>query len=133
MNIRTKATNITLSPAINEYLDKHIRKIVKLIGSNPAIQCDIELGRTSDHHQKGDIFRAEISIHGAGIDAYASAMAEDLYRAIDEVRSEILHELKNRKDKRQSLVRRSGAQIKSIVKGLIPWGEDGWYKRHSKQ
>ncbi|MFA6432454.1 MAG: ribosome-associated translation inhibitor RaiA [Candidatus Paceibacterota bacterium] len=133
MNIRTKATNITLTPAITEYLDKHIRKIVKLVGSNPAIQCDVELARTSDHHQKGEIFRAEIHILGAGIDAYASSEAEDLYRAIDGVRSEILHELNNRKDKRQSAVRRGGARVKAIVKGLMPWGEDGWYKRRSKQ
>lgn len=132
MNIRTKATNITLSPAINEYLDKHTRKVAKLVGGNPAIQCDIELGRASDHHNKGDIFRAEIHIVGAGLDAYASAEREDLYSAIDTVRDEILHELKNRKDKRQSVMRRSGARVKAIVKGLMPWGEDGWYKRRPR-
>ena len=133
MNIRTKATNITLTPAISEYLDKHIRKVVKIVGSNPAIQCDIELGRLSEHHQKGEVFRAEIHILGAGIDAYASAEAEDLYKAIDEVRAEILHELKNRKDKKQSMIRRSGANMKAVLKGLMPWGEEGWYKRGPKQ
>jgi len=133
MNIRTKATNITLSPTINEYVDKHLRKLSKLVGSNPAIQCSVELSRTTDHHQKGDVFRAEFHVVGAGLDAYASSEGEDLYRAIDEVGAEILHELKNRKDKRMSLVRRGGAQIKAIVKGIMPWGEDGWYKRRFKR
>jgi len=129
MNIRIKATNVSLSPAISAYVDKRLGKLSKLIGGDPSIMCDVELGKTSEHHQKGDIFRAEIHIVGAGLDSYASAEAEDLYAAIDDVRDEIMRDLRAKKGKRLSYVRRSGARVKDMVKGLLPWGEDGWYTK----
>ena len=91
--------------------------------------CDVELAKTNEHHQKGDIFRAEIHIVGPGLDAYASAEHEDLYAAIDEVRDEIVRDLRTKKGKRISYIRRSGARVKDMVKGMMPWGEDGWYKK----
>ena len=129
MNIRVKGTNITLTPAISAYVDKRVSKLDKLVGGDPSIMCDIELGKTSAHHQKGDIFRAEIHIVGAGLDAYAAAEHEDLYAAIDEVRDDIVRDLRAKKGKRLSYIRRGGAQVKAMVKGLLPWGEDGWYHR----
>ncbi len=129
MNIRVKTTNVSLSPAISAYVDKRLAKTTKLVGGDPSIMCDIELGKISAHHQKGDIFRAEIHIVGPGLDAYASSEHEDLYAAIDEVRDEIMRDLRAKKGKRLSYIRRSGARVKDMVKGLMPWGEEGWYKR----
>ena len=129
MNTRVKGTNITLTPAISAYVDKRIAKLGKLVGGDPSIMCDVELGKTSAHHQKGDIFRAEIHVVGAGLDAYASAEHEDLYAAIDEVRDDIVRDLRAKKGKRLSYIRRSGARVKDMVKGLLPWGEEGWYHR----
>jgi putative sigma-54 modulation protein len=121
MKTNTKATNMSLSPAISEYVDKRLSKIAKLLGSDPTLICDIELGKTTGHHQKGDIFRAEMHIVGAGKDVYASSEKDDLYSAIDEVRDEILRELKAAKGKKISLIRRSGAAVKNMVKGFWPW------------
>ena len=67
--------------------------------------------------------------YGPGLDAYASAEHEDLYSAIDEVRDDIVRDLRSKKGKRLSYIRRSGARVKDMVKGLLPWGEEGWYKR----
>lgn len=123
MNINLKATNISLSPAISEYVDKRLKKVSKIVGPDPSVQCDIELARTTDHHQKGEIFRAEIHIVGASKDIYASSEKEDLYAAIDDVRDEVLRELKTKKEKQISLIRRGGARMKAMIKGLWPWGK----------
>lgn len=121
MNIKIKATGTTLTPAISEYADKRLSKLSKMLGGDPSFICDLELAKTSAHHQKGDIFRAEIHIVGKGKDLYASAEDSDLYAAIDAMRDEILRELKASKGKQLSFVRRGGAQVKAMMKGMWPW------------
>lgn len=122
MTTNIKTTNISLTPAISEYTAKRLEKIEKLLSADPTVQCDVELGRATNHHQKGEVFRAEIHIVGVGTNAYASCEKEDLFSAIDFVRDEIVRELSSGKGKKISLVRRSGARVKSMIKGLWPWG-----------
>lgn len=121
MNTNIKATNITLTPAISDYVDKHMAKVAKLVAGDSTVQCDIELARITGH-QKGDIFKAEIHIVAAGKNVYASSEKEDLYTAVDDARNEIVRELNSHKQKKISLVRRSGIRVKAMMKGLWPWG-----------
>lgn len=121
MNINIKTTNFTLTPSISDYVNKRMKKISKLLEKDPTSQCDLELAKTTEHHQKGDLYKAEIHIVGAGKNIYASNEKGDIYSAIDLVRDDILRELKINKEKYISLVRRSGARIKNMVKGLWPW------------
>jgi len=123
MKLNIKTTNVTLTPQISEYVSKRLEKIETILGDDPSIQCDLELARTTEHHQKGDIFRAEIHIVGAGRNCYSSSEKSDLLMAVDDVRDEVLRELKAGKGKRISLVRRSGARVKSMMRGLWPWGK----------
>ncbi len=123
MNTNIKCTDITLTPAISEYTTKRLEKIETLLINDPSAKCDIELARTTEHHNKGEIFRAEIHIVGAGKNIYASAEKDDLYTAIDAVRDEVFQELTSDKSKRISLVRRGGARVKGMLKGLWPWGK----------
>lgn len=118
MNINIKTTTISLTPAISDYVDKKLVPVKQFLEGDTTVQCDIELAKTSNHHRQGDIFKAEVHIVGKGIDIYASVEKEDLYAAIDEVKDEVLGQLKSQKDKRKSMVRRGGAQVKEIIKGL---------------
>ncbi len=118
MNTNIKATNITLTPAIQEYVDKRLEKIKNILANDPSAQCDVELARVTNHHKKGDIFKAELHIVGREKNFYASIENEDLYSAIDLARDEIFREVTSGKERRASLIRRGGAKIKSIVKGL---------------
>lgn len=123
MNINIKTTTITLTPAISDYTNKRLAKIASLLDGDSTAQCDVELAKTTTHHHKGNIFKAEMHIVGAGKNYFASSEQPDLYAAIDIVQGEILQELKAGKAKRISLVRRSGARVKNMVKGLWPWGK----------
>lgn len=129
MNIRIKATSVTLSDQLSEYVNRAMDKVSSTLEGDPTAQCDVELGRTTEHHQKGPIYKAEIHVVGEGVDAYATAEHEDLNAAITEVRDEILRKIRGTKGKRISFIRRSGARAKAIMKGILPWGEDGWYRR----
>ena len=123
MNIKIKTTGISLTPAISEYADKRLIKISKIIGGDPSYICDLELAKTTNHHKNGDIFRAEMHIVGKGKDLYASAEDADLYAAIDAMRDEIIRELHASKGKSLSFVRKGGAQVKAMMKGMWPFGK----------
>lgn len=118
MNINIKTTALSLTPAISEYVEKRLDSVEKFFQDDSTAQFDIELAKTTSHHKKGDIFRAEVHIIAKGINTYASAEKEDLYSAIDAVRDEILREVKSSNERQRSLVRRGGAKIKNIIKGL---------------
>jgi len=121
MNTNIKTTNITLTQAISEFTNVRMAKIEKLLSDDQSAQCDIELAKTTDHHNKGDIFRAEIHIVGKSKNIYASSEKVDLYTAIDDVVDQIAREVKSKKQKRMAFVRRGGAKMKSMMKGLWPW------------
>ncbi|MFA6554264.1 MAG: ribosome-associated translation inhibitor RaiA [Candidatus Paceibacterota bacterium] len=123
MKINIKVTNITLTPAISEYADKRLQKFNSLLGNDPTALCDVELAKTTEHHQKGEIFKAEIHIVAVGKNAYVSSERSDLYTAIDMAQEEMMNELRVVKSKKVSLLRRSGAKMKGFVKGLWPWGD----------
>ena len=118
MNITIKNTGIDLSSSVTDHVYKRLEKISKLMRNDSAALCHVELARSTGHHAKGDVFRAEIHITGSRKDCYASSEKEDLYSAIDDVRNEILRELKANREKQISFVRRGGARVKLMMKGL---------------
>ncbi|MEK7095187.1 MAG: ribosome-associated translation inhibitor RaiA [Patescibacteria group bacterium] len=120
MNTKIKATNITVTVDISNYVNKRLEAVVKLFKHDPTTQMDIELARTTEHHKNGEIFKAEVHITAKGEDLYASAEESDIYKAIDAVRDDILREARSSKSKKTSLVRRSGIMVKNLMKGLWP-------------
>ena len=120
MKINLKGTNLELSAAISEYLDKRLLGVEKFLPEGDGFVADVELGKTTNHHQAGDIFRAEINIHIGGKSFRAVSEQIDLYSAIDDMKAEITRELGSYKEKRLSLIRRGGQKLKNLLRGL-PW------------
>lgn len=118
MKINIKTTTISLTPAISDYVEKNLSSIKKLLENDTTAQCDLELAKTTNHHKHGDIFKAEIHIVAKDTNIFSSVEKEDLYAAIDEARNEIIQTLKSSKEKKRSLFRRGGAQVKNIIKGI---------------
>ena len=117
MKYKIKATGINLSGDINDYLDKRLQSIEKLIDiNNPTLLVEVELGRTTRHHQSGDFFRAEINLSIDGRSFRAVSEKESLDSAIDEIRDEMANVLRSYKGKQQSLFKRSGARIKEVLR-----------------
>ncbi len=119
MNTRIKTTNLTLTPDIQDYLDKKMESLDKLLDPNDtSVSCQVELARTSNHHKSGDVYRTEINLRKGGKEFRAVSEQETLLASMDEAKDEILSELKGYKSKQMTLVRRGGAAIKNIVKGI---------------
>lgn len=85
MNINVKATKIDLSPAIEEAINEKIGGLEKYFDN--IINCDVEVGKTTDHHNKGDIFKAEINLEVPNKILRAEVVTDDLYKSINEARN----------------------------------------------
>ena len=118
MKTNIKGTGIELTPAISSYAEKRLSKITKFLSDDPLVS--IKLGKMTQHHKHGEVFRAEIRISGSGQNYYASKEATDLYAAIDEVQGEVMQEITKDKGKRESLMRRGGRAFKDTLRGF-PW------------
>lgn len=108
-----------MTEAVRDYIHKRLEGLEKLLPSgqsNGEHLVNVEVGKTSNHHKSGDIFRAEVSMMFEGHSLYAVSELQDLYSAIDDVRDEIIAEVKKVKDKRQSAIRRGGKQTKEFIK-----------------
>lgn len=104
MTVTIKATNIELTPAIRKYATDKIAVLAKFLPS--LLSAKIDIGRTTKHHAKGLVWRAEVNMHGPQRLLRAEAVADDLYAAIDQVQSELKNELKRFKEKKANVIRK---------------------------
>lgn len=119
MNTNIKATNVELTPAIHDYLNKKIAAFDKLINKNDeSAALNVVLAKITRHHQKGDIFKAEMNLRISGKVLQASSEEQDIFAAIDLAKDEMMRELKSHKDKRIGILKRGGAKVKQIIKGI---------------
>ncbi len=116
MRINIKATGMELTPAISDYAAKKVSSLEKYIKKDAVAQ--VEVGRSTQHHKKGEVFRAEVRITGAGLDLYAASEEADLYASIDMVKDELKETLLQLKGKRETLTRRGAQAIKNMMKGF---------------
>ncbi|MEK7115615.1 MAG: ribosome-associated translation inhibitor RaiA [Patescibacteria group bacterium] len=119
MQIKIKATNLALTPSISDYAKKRVEMLEKFIaeGSENAL-IKVEVGKTTQHHKRGEIFRAEINASIPPGEFRAVSEKEDLYAAIDDAKEEIEREIISYKDKKRTLFRRGASAVKDIVKGF---------------
>ena len=76
-----------------------------------AIIADIELARTSKHHQKGLVFRCEVNLTIGKTLLRAEELGESIVEAIDKIRDEIESEVHKLKGKRQARFLRAARDI----------------------
>ena len=109
-----------MTPAIKDYTEKIVSHFDKFVNPDQKElpMCYVEIGKTTNHHKNGELFKAEVTLHIGGKSLRAEAQEEDLYAALDAVSEKMVEEIKTLKDKKISFVRRNGAKLKSFVKGF---------------
>jgi putative sigma-54 modulation protein len=121
MKINIKGTGIELTPAITSYVEKKLSAVDKYLDVSESVVAQVEVGKTTNHHKSGDVFRAEAHLMGGGIDFYTVSEQADLYAAIDLLKDEIVQKLTHLKGRRQTLTRRGGQMIKNMMRGFNPF------------
>jgi ribosomal subunit interface protein len=119
MSTNIKATNIELTDAIKDYVNKNLLGLDRFITDpkeNLIIQ--VEVGKTTRHHKSGDYFRAEFNVDISGKKFYVSAKKDNLYGAIDEAKEALFRKIDYSKNKERTLLRRGAKSIKKMIRGL---------------
>lgn len=118
MKINIKATNMELTSAISDYINKRLDGIKKYFKNQEGTIVYIEVGKTTNHHKQGEVLKAEFNIEISGEKFYALSEKEDLYSAIDDVQKEIIRQVSQNKDRKQTLYKRGASSVKKMLKGL---------------
>ena len=102
IKIIIKGAKIKLTPILKDFVEEKITDLEKLFESNIKrdfeVKAFVEIGKTSEHHRKGDIFFAECQIFLPGKGVRAVAEKEDLKLAICEVKDQLQVQLKKYKE-----------------------------------
>lgn len=129
MKIVIKATKIELTPEIREEIDTKIGELEKFITAGTLTSCYVEVERTTFHHKKGYIFRAEANIELPGTLLRAEAQRETLSQAITELKDELQRELKKYKNRQEAKRRRGGRMLKRLKNySPLAWGQERFFK-----
>ena len=118
MKIKITTTNMELTSAIESYVNEKMQSVEKFAipHENEEPLLEVEIGKSNNHHQSGDVFKAEVNMRVRGKYFRASAEKDDLYASIDEVRNELVRELSSYKDKARTLVRKGAGAIKEMLR-----------------
>lgn len=116
MKISVKANGFSLTPSTEEYLRLKLDHLDRFLPFDESIIADVELAKTTAHHQKGDIFKAEINLRLPHRLLRASAQEWDLRVAIDRARDTIQEEIKKNRTKDLSLFKRGARKLKNLLR-----------------
>lgn len=119
MDIQIKTRHIDLTPDIKSYLNEKLDDVTRLTDpDDTSAWCSVQLAKKDEQHQTGDIYTAKVNLHIAGRRFRATAREGSMEAAIDEVKDQLMKELRRHKDKQHSFVRRGGRAVKEFLQGL---------------
>lgn len=101
MNIHISGIHMDLTDAIKNHVENKLGALEKFFGGVEGVDASVEVGKTTEHHQKGKIFFCEVHLVIPGRETVrAREVEEDLYVAIDRVRHDLQRQLVDLKEKR---------------------------------
>jgi len=116
MKIDLKTKNFEITPSIKTYLQQKLDSLDKFLPKDESIFADVELAKITKHHQKGDIFKAEVNLMILGRLIRVVAEKWDLRVAIDVVKDELQREITMNKEKNLSLYHRGARLLKKLLR-----------------
>lgn len=118
MTTNIKATNMELTPAIDNYVNKKLKSIEKIVTRSEEVNAYVEVGKTTNHHKQGDYFKAEFDMEIDGEKFFTTAERSDLYKAIDEAKDQLADKIVNSKKRKLTLFKRGAISVKKMIKGV---------------
>lgn len=104
MKINIQFSDVESTDALKQYAYDKITGLQKYFDN--IQQADVDVGRTTNHHKKGNVFYCEVNLHVPDDMIRVVKKTTDLYKAIDKVRDHMKVELKEYKDQLNSVDRK---------------------------
>ncbi|MDD4900574.1 MAG: ribosome-associated translation inhibitor RaiA [Patescibacteria group bacterium] len=99
MILNIKATNLELTPRLKDYVQLKMDMLEKFLGNLKIISAHFEVERTTKHHLKGEIYRAEANLVINGDLLRVEKTEKDVFKAVDKVKDHLDLVIKKYKDK----------------------------------
>jgi ribosomal subunit interface protein len=124
MEITIKTKDIELTTELKEFIEKKISPLEKFLKflynknhfqEKPEIKLFLEIGKTTKHHKKGEVFFAEGQLEFPGGILYSTSTAKDIKLAIIETREELERQIKKYKEKYKNKIEKD-RKIKEKIK-----------------
>jgi ribosomal subunit interface protein len=128
MKITIKATNIKLNEALKIYINAKIGELKKFADVLKEKKCCegffkkmkartevwVEIEKTTSHHSKGKIFRAEAQMRLPKKTIRAESTQDDLRVAIVEVKNQLYRAIKQYKERNKAIKVRKARRFKNL-------------------
>ena len=104
MKINITGNNLELTPAIKEYVEMRLGTLNKLLVrfDDSSVRAHVVLARTTNHHNQGDVYQAEINLSIPHRSFVAKSEGSDIRAIFDEAKDKLKHELIKYKEQKIS-------------------------------
>ncbi len=118
MDISWKHTRCEPEPKLIQETAGKLRKLERFLPNHEAALASIELERAVGGQQKGDIWRAEITVRHHGEQYRAESTKAKLDHAVTTVLRDIAGEMRRAGKKRKDEPKEAGAGFKALLRGF---------------
>lgn len=131
MKIVIKTKNLKLDKVLRQYIREKLNSLEKFSKilydkqkyfnsfygkGKPRVEAWVEIGKTTLHHRKGKVFRAECQIRFPGKSIRSTARRKNLRLAISQVKDELQRQLKQYKNKIMAQTKRRQRILKKEIR-----------------
>lgn len=123
MRIVLKQKNISITPALRDYIESKVvtpvKKILRRLSQGELPILEIEIARSTMHHRKGLVYYAEANLSLGKRLIRVEAENTDMHAAIDALKDELEERLSRFHDKRTTLDRRGARRVKDALRSGV--------------
>lgn len=130
MKITIRQKDLEITPSLQDYIErKVVQPVGKFLKRNVATDLparmkfrsdgpvlDIEVGRTTKHHHKGNVFHASATLTIGRRVIRADAIDADIHAACDLLENELKREIDTFKSKTSAVQKRAARAVKQQVR-----------------
>lgn len=116
MNINIQSHDLEITEAIENYASLKLSAVEKYISKSSNANLDVEIGKTSKHHKKGDNYEVKSHLRYDSRNTYVDVIDSDVYAAIDQAKDKLLEDVAENKDKHTNVLRKVARKIKGVFK-----------------
>ena len=118
-NFTIYCKDFDLTDSIKQYSEDKMNSLHKYLNQDEdLVKFNFRLGKTSNSHNNGKIYYAEVSIHTPEKNYGGKIEAESIYVAIDLLKDELANNITHYREKTRTLSRRDAQKFKDEIHNI---------------
>ena len=103
-----------ITDALRNRVIQEFARLEKIL--DPNVRIMVEIGKTTNHHKQGEIYKAEAKIVEPKAEYFANIITENLYVSIDTLADELFEQVTKSKSRHRVLMRKGQSIIKKLLR-----------------